>query len=102
MAAAEAAEAEAAKYRATAEQKRARYREPWTARRSFGSMSSTVALLIGAAASSAADRFELVGNGFCVDAAGRRLKLGPRPETHGRDLQWQRTEVGHDGGRYKM
>ena len=48
-------------------------------------------------ASSASDMFELVGNGFCVDAVGRRLKLGPRPETHSQDLRWQKTEVSHEG-----
>lgn len=46
---------------------------------------------------SASDTFQLVGNGFCLDAKGRRLKLGPRPEFHGQELQWQSAKVGSDG-----
>ena len=45
----------------------------------------------------AADTFQLVGNGFCTDAKGSRLKLGPRPETHVQDLNWQSASVGSEG-----
>ena len=45
----------------------------------------------------AADTFQLVGNGFCVDAQGRRLKLGPNPHLHGQELQWQNAKVDAQG-----
>ena len=44
-----------------------------------------------------ADAFQLVGNGFCVNAKGRRLKLGPRPELHGQELQWTNVKVNAQG-----
>ena len=45
------------------------------------------------AAACAVDTFEVVGNGFCVDQQGRRLKLGPHVSTHAHDLQWKESAV---------
>ena len=43
------------------------------------------------------DAYELVGNGWCLDRLGRRLKLGPQPWTHSSDMQWQGADVGISG-----
>ena len=53
--------------------------------------------LFHVAACAAADTFELVGNGFCVDQQDRRLKLGPNWQTHSHDLQWKETAVTQKG-----
>ena len=56
-------------------------------------LASTTILAVHAAA----DTFQLVGNGFCVDAQGRRLKLGPNAHLHGQELQWQNAKVDAQG-----
>lgn len=53
--------------------------------------------LLHTLAASAVDTFEFVGNGFCIDQQGRRLKLGPHFSTHAQDLQWKETTVTETG-----
>ena len=56
-----------------------------------------LAMVFALAGGAGTYEYELVGNGFCVDASGRRLKLGPSPRTHGTDLAWVSASVAADG-----
>ena len=50
------------------------------------------------AAAVAADRYEKIGNGWCLSPDGARLKLGPHPHMHGSDVSWQQgSQVNVDG-----
>ena len=57
----------------------------------------SIALLASTASHAAADTYEKVGNGWCVDGHGRRLKLGPDSRTHAADIKWQRADVSPEG-----
>ena len=46
---------------------------------------------------SSTDTFQVVGNGFCINSAGKRLKLGPNHHMHAHDLQWKATMVSPKG-----
>ena len=47
---------------------------------------------------SAADNFEKVGNGWCLNPTGKRIKLGPVAQLHATDVSWtQGTQVHSDG-----
>ena len=43
------------------------------------------------------DAYERVGNGWCLDQRGRRLKLGPEAWRHAEDVSWKRAAVDATG-----
>jgi len=55
-----------------------------------------VGLLLLASAGAARDEYEAVGNGWCLDESGHRLKLGPDHFRHAEEVAWSSADVDSD------